>query len=48
MQEELHTQEEQLHIQTPRLHVRHLTLSDLADFHLYRSNPEVAKYQGSM
>jgi ribosomal-protein-alanine N-acetyltransferase len=46
MEERLHTQEEWLDIQTPRLHVRHLTLSDLVDFHLYRSNPDVTKYQG--
>ncbi len=35
-----------LHIETKRLTIRHLTLSDLADFHIYRSNPEVTKYQG--
>lgn len=35
-----------LNIQTPRLNIRHLQLSDLYDFHRYRSNPEVTKYQG--
>ncbi|MBK8674428.1 MAG: GNAT family N-acetyltransferase [Bacteroidetes bacterium] len=37
---------ETLNIQTPRLNIRHLKLSDLTDFHIYRSNPEVTKYQG--
>ncbi|MGE5354777.1 MAG: GNAT family N-acetyltransferase [Deltaproteobacteria bacterium] len=37
---------ELLHIQTTRLNIRHLELSDLSDFHFYRSNPEVTKYQG--
>lgn len=36
----------QLHIETKRLNIRHLTLNDLEDFHLYRSNPDVTKYQG--
>ncbi len=35
-----------LHIQTTRLNIRHLNSSDLHDFHIYRSNPEVTKYQG--
>ena len=35
-----------LNIQTKRLNIRHLKLSDLSDFHIYRSNPEVTKYQG--
>ncbi len=35
-----------LHITTERLTVRHLEPGDLADFHLYRSNPDVTKYQG--
>ena len=35
-----------LNIQTKRLNIRHLELSDLSDFHFYRSNPEVTKYQG--
>lgn len=35
-----------LHIITSRLLIRHLTLSDGADFHRYRSNPEVTRYQG--
>ena len=33
-------------IETERLIIRHLALSDLADFYIYRSNPEVTKYQG--
>lgn len=37
---------EELRIQTDRLLIRHLELKDLKDFHLYRSNPEVTKYQG--
>lgn len=37
---------ETLHIITNRLNIRHLNLSDLANFHVYRSNPEVTKYQG--
>ncbi|MDI1304773.1 MAG: GNAT family protein [bacterium] len=35
-----------LNIQTTHLNIRHLELSDLSDFHIYRSNPEVTKYQG--
>ncbi len=35
-----------LNINTERLNIRHLELSDLANFHIYRSNPEVTKYQG--
>lgn len=35
-----------LNISTPRLHIRNLKLADLPDFHVYRSNPEVTKYQG--
>jgi ribosomal-protein-alanine N-acetyltransferase len=35
-----------LNIQTTRLNIRHLKLSDLTSFHIYRSNPEVTKYQG--
>lgn len=35
-----------VNIQTTRLNIRHLELSDLSDFHIYRSNPEVTKYQG--
>lgn len=31
---------------TQRLSIRNLKLTDLADFHLYRSKPEVTKYQG--
>ncbi|GLB48228.1 GNAT family N-acetyltransferase [Neptunitalea lumnitzerae] len=33
-------------INTPRLHIRNLKLSDLQDFYVYRSNPDVTKYQG--
>lgn len=35
-----------LHIKTSQLTIRHLELSDLNDFIVYRSNPEVTKYQG--
>ena len=35
-----------LNIQTTRLNIRHLEITDLFDFHFYRSNPEVTKYQG--
>jgi [ribosomal protein S5]-alanine N-acetyltransferase len=34
-----------LNIQTMRLSIRRLEISDLSDFHIYRSNPEVTKYQ---
>jgi ribosomal-protein-alanine N-acetyltransferase len=37
---------ETLNIITQRLRIRNLKLSDLSDFHIYRSNPEVTKYQG--
>ncbi|MFN3528752.1 MAG: GNAT family N-acetyltransferase [Bacteroidia bacterium] len=37
---------EELNIHTSRLIIRPLDFSDLADFHLYRSKPEVTKYQG--
>jgi ribosomal-protein-alanine N-acetyltransferase len=37
---------EKLNIKTKRLHIRNLKLSDLNDFHIYRSNPEIAKFQG--
>lgn len=37
---------ELLNIKTDRLIIKHLGLTDLVDFHLYRSNPEVTKYQG--
>ena len=33
-------------IETKRLQIRNLKTTDLADFHSYRSNPEVTKYQG--
>ena len=35
-----------LSLNTGRLLIRNLRLSDLSEFHLYRSNPEVTKYQG--
>ncbi len=35
-----------INVLTARLNIRHLALSDLSDFHKYRSNPEVTKYQG--
>ena len=31
---------------TPRLKIRNLRETDLEDFYLYRSNPDVTKYQG--
>lgn len=37
---------ETLNITTERLTIRHLAPADLIDFHVYRSNPEVTKYQG--
>ncbi len=33
-------------ITTSRLQIRNLKVKDLNDFHFYRSNPEVTKYQG--
>jgi [ribosomal protein S5]-alanine N-acetyltransferase len=36
----------QLAIETARLHIRPLVLDDLVEFHRYRSNPEVTRYQG--
>ena len=33
-------------IDTNRLKIRNLNREDLGDFHRYRSNPEVTKYQG--
>jgi RimJ/RimL family protein N-acetyltransferase len=35
-----------LNILTPRLRIRNLKLTDINDFHIYRSNPDVTKYQG--
>jgi len=35
-----------VNISTPRLSIRNLKRSDLDDFHIYRSNPEVTIYQG--
>lgn len=37
---------QKLLIDTERLQIRNLKNGDLADFHFYRSNPEVTKYQG--
>ncbi len=33
-------------LQTPRLYVRRLSTADLEDFQHYRTNPELARYQG--
>jgi len=35
-----------MNLNTPRLHIRNLQNEDLTEFHHYRSNPEVTKYQG--
>lgn len=35
-----------LEIKTQRLEIRKLVMEDLTDFHAYRSDPEVTKYQG--
>ena len=37
---------EKINITTQRLSIRNLKLTDLNDFHIYRSNPDVTKYQG--
>ena len=37
---------QKLLIETERLLIRDLRLSDLDDFHFYRSNEDIAKYQG--
>ncbi len=37
---------ETLNIPTARLQIRNLRPTDLPDFHIYRSNPEITKYQG--
>lgn len=37
---------EKLIIQTERLTIRNLETTDLESFFIYRSNPEVTKYQG--
>lgn len=37
---------EKLILHTGRLLIRNLNLSDLSNFHAYRSNPEVTRYQG--
>ena len=35
-----------LNLTTSRLNIRNLKSQDLSDFHFYRSNPDVTKYQG--
>ena len=35
-----------LNLITSRLNIRNLEFKDLSDFHIYRSNPDVTKYQG--
>lgn len=35
-----------LNVTTQRLNIRNLKSTDLNDFHIYRSNPDVTKYQG--
>ncbi len=35
-----------LNLVTPRLRIRNLNVTDLYDFHTYRSNPDVTRYQG--
>ena len=35
-----------LEIHTERLHIRNLKETDVKDFHVYRSNPEITLYQG--
>jgi RimJ/RimL family protein N-acetyltransferase len=37
---------EKMAITTERLHIRNLRPADLDDFHRYRSNPKVTRYQG--
>ena len=37
---------EKLYIKTSRLQIRNLKTTDLEDFFIYRSNPDVTKYQG--
>jgi len=37
---------EKLFIPTQHLLIRHLEAEDCPDFHIYRSNPDVARYQG--
>ncbi len=37
---------EDINIDTDRLLIRNLNLSDVDDFYVYRSNPEIAIYQG--
>lgn len=37
---------EKLELNTERLYIRNLKMTDLNDFHIYRSNPDVTKYQG--
>ena len=35
-----------LNLTTSRLKIRNLKSKDLSDFHFYRANPDVTKYQG--
>lgn len=35
-----------LNLTTSRLNIRNLKSKDISDFHFYRSNPDVTKYQG--
>jgi len=35
-----------INLVTPRLQIRNLKVTDLFDFHTYRSNPDVTRYQG--
>jgi len=37
---------EELNLETKRLKIRNLISGDINDFYIYRSNPEVTKYQG--
>ncbi len=37
---------EKLNITTNRLILRNLKITDLENFHIYRSNPEICRYQG--
>lgn len=34
-----------MNLNTARLNIRNLKMKDLEDFHLYRSNPDITKYQ---
>ena len=37
---------QKLVIDTERLQIRNLKTTDITDFHFYRSNPQITKYQG--